>query len=891
MIFLDCFRALTGHEPFPWQEALYKCFKTNEIPSSCNLPTGLGKTSVIAIWLIALAEGVKTVPRRLVYVVNRRTVVDQTTTEVESIRDRLLHPDQFDYSSILEQISSKLIEISALKDIPLAISTLRGQFADNREWSADPSRPAVICGTVDMIGSRLLFSGYGAGFKTRPMYAGFLGQDALLIHDEAHLEPAFQALVENIVKEQERERGNNDESPWPGLKVMQLTATRRNGEGKDQLPFSLTPGDLMHEEVKKRIKACKRLSLQPVDDEKKVTSEIVKIAEGYKDQNAAVLVFARTVEAVETIGGELQKKTKKKTILLTGTMRGKERDELVDRGEFKRFLKNADGGETVYIICTSAGEVGIDISADHMVCDLTPFDSMAQRLGRVNRYGGREANVRVVYPEEFDGKDKLKDKREATLKLLQELNGDASPLALLTKLDENDKAAAYTPPPTILPVTDILFDAWSLTTIRNKMPGRSPVEPYLHGVAEWQRPETQVAWRDEVELITGELIERHPPDELLEDFPLKPHELLRDRTDRIMKALKKIAEKNSNAPVWIIDARNQVSVTTLDELTEGKKGEDVIAHATILLPPSVGGLEAGTLDENAEHKKEIQYDVACEWLDDHRRRRRTRVWSDSREPEPPEGKMRLVRVIDEKPDMDELGDQDEPGGKRFWHWYIRPYSADDDLSKTYTNPVTWDHHTNDVAGHAIRIADALLKDQPNLHKALILAATWHDLGKKREAWQRSIGNPNPADWHAKSGKDPSTGKKWTPIDCCPNYRHEFGSLLDVLESDEARARLSELGEEMRDVVLHLIAAHHGYARPHFPLENAYDPDRPETEAEEAAIETPRRFARLQRKYGRWRLAYLESLLRAADYAASAAPSAFADEPENADKPEKQEAAS
>ena len=35
-----------------------------------------------------------------------------------------------------------------------------------------------------------------------------------------------------------------------------------------------------------------------------------------------------------------------------------------------------------------------------------------------------------------------------------------------------------------------------------------------------------------------------------------------------------------------------------------------------------------------------------------------------------------------------------------------------------------------------------------------------------------------------------------------------------------------------------------------------------------ALLTPRRFARLQRKYGRWGLAYLESLVRAADYAAS-----------------------
>lgn len=102
-----------------------------------TLPTGLGKTSVIAIWLIALANGAN-VPRRLVYVVNRRTVVDQTTDEVEKYRQ-----------AIAEKAELQSLRVW-LGDRGLALSTLRGQFADNREWSADPSRPAVICGTVDM---------------------------------------------------------------------------------------------------------------------------------------------------------------------------------------------------------------------------------------------------------------------------------------------------------------------------------------------------------------------------------------------------------------------------------------------------------------------------------------------------------------------------------------------------------------------------------------------------------------------------------------------------------------------------------------------------------------------------------------------------------------------
>ncbi|WP_201281692.1 hypothetical protein [Methylosinus sp. Ce-a6] len=73
----------------------------------------------------------------------------------------------------------------------LPISTLRGQFADNRAWLDDPSSPAIVVGTVDMIGSRLLFEGYGVSRKMRPYHAGFLGVDTLVLLDEAHLVPPF----------------------------------------------------------------------------------------------------------------------------------------------------------------------------------------------------------------------------------------------------------------------------------------------------------------------------------------------------------------------------------------------------------------------------------------------------------------------------------------------------------------------------------------------------------------------------------------------------------------------------------------------------------------------------------------------------------------------------
>src|SRR5581483_11494141 len=83
------FESLTGNAHFPWQWELYRRFVAGMFPTSCNIPTGLGKTSVVALWLIALASHPARLPRRLVYVVNRRTVVDQTTSEVEKLRKNL----------------------------------------------------------------------------------------------------------------------------------------------------------------------------------------------------------------------------------------------------------------------------------------------------------------------------------------------------------------------------------------------------------------------------------------------------------------------------------------------------------------------------------------------------------------------------------------------------------------------------------------------------------------------------------------------------------------------------------------------------------------------------------------------------------------------------------
>lgn len=879
--FRTIFAELTGNENghFPWQWALYQRFvsdRPDNIPDACTLPTGLGKTSVIALWLIALAHHPEKMPRRLVYVVNRRTVVDQSTREAEKLRENLTR---------VPEVAARLCELCAVPaDPPLAISTLRGQYADNREWSADPSRPAIICGTVDMIGSRLLFAGYGVGFRAKPLHAGFLGQDVLLVHDEAHLEKPFQDLIEAIGREQTRGR-TPDFCP---IKVMALTATPRGGEKVFELtddekkpPPNVPDDDEPLHIAWRRLRAKKNLAVVPVADEKQIMPKIVELAHarGQEFPGSSIIIFVRTVDAATEVHNGLRaKKVHADNIsALTGTMRGLERNRQADpRGAdgdpvFARFLKppKQDAPETdrwkvtprpgtVYLVCTAAGEVGVDISADHLVCDLAPFDSLAQRFGRVNRYGTGDSHIDVVHeskPSDKKKDDPFDQRRWLSLGQLNALGNDASPHAI-GQLPLADRIAAFTPTPTVLPTSDILFDAWALTTIRDKLPGRPKVEPYLHGIAGWEPPETHVAWREEVERITGDLLQEYEPEDLLADYPLKPHEMLREPSYRAFKQFEAMAKRlaDRTVPVWLLGDEGKVQVLTLRELAD-KDNKERIEGKSVLLPPTAGGLKTGMLDGTAAAPEGHSLDVADEDFftdrEENRVRQRKRLRNTDPEDDAEVKDMHPVRTIVFPGPAD-----DEDAEEESWQWFALSNEGD----KSARKPVLWCVHVGDVE----RIATGIVSRLPlpdAVKQAVIIAARFHDHGKRRKSFQAVLSNFSyPTLVLAKSGKK---GGRVPEL-----YRHEFGSLVDL----EREGDFLALTEDQKELVRHLIAVHHGRGRPHFPADEAFDPEHGGTDDITAAV--PRRFARLQRKYGRWGLAYLESLLRAADYAASANPSAF-----------------
>jgi CRISPR-associated endonuclease/helicase Cas3 len=208
---------------------------------------------------------------------------------------------------------------------------------------------------------------------------------------------------------------------------------------------------------------------------------------------------------------------------------------------------------------------------------------------------------------------------------------------------------------------------------------------------------------------------------------------------------------------------------------------------------------------------------------------------------------------------DDVAEEEGPSVR---YWYVRPQSADDDGSRFALFRQPLDSHSR-FAGELMARLVAALRLEPGVASALTEAAVRHDDGKQRELWQRSIGNRNyPQEVLAKS--DSRNGILLTT-----GYRHELGSLTALARA----ARLEERGTD--DLVNQAIGAHHGRCRPHFGNSEAFDPECEPHITDAIVREAPRRFARMQRQFGRWGLAYLESLLRAVDGKASEPPSGTA----------------
>lgn len=910
------FEALTGHRPFPWQRRAFECMLSGALPQSVDIPTGLGKTAVMAVWLLARAE-CAALPRRLVYVVDRRAVVDQATEFAETLRCKL-------NGDGLRRVR-RALGLEHGQRLP--ISTLRGHHADNREWMEDPSAPAIVVGTVDMIGSRLLFEGYGLSRRMRPYAAGLLGCDTLVMLDEAHLSRPFESLLLAIEKGRRACPAGGGESAHgvfagpaasPGLPppfhVVPLSATLG---GADSAGLRLCAADREHPTVRRRLHADKVLTVTDLVEKADLAQELAERACSLAQEecekrggSVRILVYCNSRDSAEKVKKALDKLNKdvtprRETILFVGARRVRERQQAAQKLREHGFIAGSGAsGAAAFLVATSAGEVGVDLDADHMVCDLVPWERMVQRLGRVNRRGTGRARVAVVDQGPRDEGDSARHEavREliGSLPPVAEAEGRQASPAALAALGERPESrdsimSASTPPPLYPALSRPLVDAWSMTSLVEHT-GRPEVGPWLRGWID-EEPQTTVIWRRylpvrfETEHDRPKLANRGEIDAFFEAAPPERVESLETETRRVADWLRKRAKKISGDLTKISrrdtpdsgdgsveQEANRYDVAPLDRkgpimflIDQSLRQEDnrvlsltgligaspddlkrSLAGRAVVVDARFGGLKEGLLDASSKGPVST--------VEDHWGDSRDEAWEES-------GLTTRVRIARD----DENAAHAPP-----WRQVFRaPYRVSpegepitslvvekrghgvggEDARAITSRSQSLEEHRAWVACEADRIADRIGLC-PADRAMLVSAARRHDDGKAAARWQRAFNAESEGGPYAKTA---GPVNRWE----LAGFRHEFKSAIDA-ERDglDGVAR----SDPRFDLALHAIAAHHGSARPVIGVEGC--DDMPPSAAEREAYEIARRFARLQRLWGPWGLAWWEALLRAADQRAS-----------------------
>jgi CRISPR-associated endonuclease/helicase Cas3 len=206
-------------------------------------------------------------------------------------------------------------------------------------------------------------------------------------------------------------------------------------------------------------------------------------------------------------------------------------------------------------------------------------------------------------------------------------------------------------------------------------------------------------------------------------------------------------------------------------------------------------------------------------------------------------------------------------------------------SSMAARPVTLAQHLAAARLRAGEIAGALGLP-PELVATVKDAAGWHDLGKVEERFQVMLhgGHAHEAavavEPLAKSGMNPADRLAWKRAredsGLPRGARHEAWSAA-LMEAYLAEREDPYPGDA--DLLVHLIASHHGHARPLLPLVVDEQPRPVEaivdglkvavSSAQTVSLRHPARFAALNARYGRWGLALLEAIVRCADMTVSA----------------------
>lgn len=869
--FPEFFRACTDHDPYPWQVRLGDHIREEGWPDAIDVPTGLGKTAALLAGVYELARQIheganRTVPQRILHVVDRKIVIDQTADLLEDVARRIAGGD-----GPLGPVREALRRLAGpWSDQPLVVAHIHGEAPDLHTWMR-PTGAVILTMTTHQAVSRLLFRGLGVSERTRTLHAGLLGVDAAFVLDEPHL--SHQA-VDTLRAALRMQSGEPLGLPTSTLTLLGASTPPPMRLG-DRI-VRLDEEDLADPAARRRIEAARPVHLveSPMKDAA-VVKHLLRLAGEARasSEDRRVGVIVNSVALAQRVYAELPEPPEHKA-LITSRFRPLDReDALLERRT---------------VVATQTLEVGVDVSFDTLITEEAAWPALQQRLGRLNRAGEAVGPTAHVLVGEADtaprpataavyGESAVRATRAHLRGRAEDGRVDLSLRAQQAAEAEVPRAAWPAAPRTAT------FHTGFLDTMATTFPtplSDVPVDAFIAGPEQRQALDVLVCWREDPALAAD--VPPFPEEQVAVPLPALRSFLAGAKAVDVADV--EAAQAASKAG-GVLSARGRAQVIRHGEvlgmgaLSRLQPGDELVLGAEWggyrrdlgWAPQEKAPVDDVHLVAFARARSRGRAVAALSPAVLHAWRERTGCGEDAdlaaltaalRDPE-----QALAEHADELPELltrvglegditvvERPSAEDARRGRPVVLLQRTPtWSSSGSSGASRTVPLQT--HQVQVQQTADAAAGAAGLDA-ELRARVADAGRWHDQGKAHASFQAYLGNPHPGQPWAKSRR--GAGNRAADRGQALSVGHPVGWRHEGLSAQLGRRA------GLDDVTVHLIASHHGRSRP-LLLSPAPGPGQEEDPDAAAA------FPALNARFGPWGLAYLECVVRLSDWLASERP--------------------
>jgi CRISPR-associated endonuclease/helicase Cas3 len=385
--FAELFRRATGSEPYGFQARIAR----DGLPELIAAPTGAGQTGVILAWLWRRLYGPDPgrPARRLIYALPQRSLTEQVSAEVRGW----------------------LANLGLTDEVSLHVA-MGARWETEGEWRDDLHRPAIVIGTADALVSKALNRALGMSRAIFPIDFALVTNGAHWVIDEPGLSPQATTTMRQLAAFA-AELGTAEPFALTCLstaskKPIQILDIERTGALGTRLAA---------------LRAVRRLPVDPGDHQALATAVLERHRPG-----ALTLVVVNTVDAAQRLYRQLRVDATDCT-LLHARFRG------IERAGRLAAATRQPGERGRIVVTTQVVEAGLDLDAELLVTEAAPWPSLIQRAGHCNRGGLLNADAEVWWLPPPNPFPYQQEDIDATARELGRLDGERLTIEDLTARD------------------------------------------------------------------------------------------------------------------------------------------------------------------------------------------------------------------------------------------------------------------------------------------------------------------------------------------------------------------------------------------------------------------------------------------------------------------------